>query len=120
MTQDAVFKALSHKGRRMLLDRLHKANGLTLNELCQTLTMSRQAVSKHLRILENANLIGTTWSGREKFHFLNPAPIQAIYNRWINKYQAHYINELEQLKQKLEFAKRKKEKYYEAFFLCNL
>jgi DNA-binding transcriptional ArsR family regulator len=110
MAQDAVFKALAHKGRRKLLDRLHHANGLTLNELCETLKMRRQSISKHLRILEEANLIGTTWRGREKLHFLNPAPIQAIYSRWIQKYQAHFIAELEQLKSNLESTATKKEK----------
>ena len=109
MSQDAIFKALAHKGRRMLLDHLVKANRATLNELCETLPMSRQAVSKHLRILEKANLIGIKWRGREKLHYLNSAPIQAIYSRWMRKYQAHYSRELEELKINLESKKRKKE-----------
>jgi DNA-binding transcriptional ArsR family regulator len=110
MSQDAIFKALAHKGRRMLLDKLHKANGLTLMELCETLPMSRQAVSKHLRILEKANLVGIKWRGREKLHFLNSAPIRAIYGRWMRKYQAHYSRELEKLKINLESNNKKKEK----------
>jgi DNA-binding transcriptional ArsR family regulator len=108
MTQDAVFKALANKGRRMLLDQLHKTGGLTLNELCKSLPMSRQAVSKHLGILEDAGLVGTKWRGREKLHFLNSAPIQTIYSRWMHKYQAHYSSELDRLKNKLESKEKEK------------
>jgi DNA-binding transcriptional ArsR family regulator len=108
MTQDDVFKAMAHKGRRMILDRLHKCGGLTLSELCEKMPMTRQAVSKHLRILEEANLVGTMWRGREKLHFLNSAPIQEIYGRWMSKYQAHYGSELERLKHKLESKRKEK------------
>jgi DNA-binding transcriptional ArsR family regulator len=109
MSQDTIFKALAHKGRRMLLDQLHKSDGLTLNELCKSLPMSRQAVSKHLLILEDADLVGIVWKGREKMHFLNSAPIQAIYSRWMRKYQAHYSSELEKLKEDIESPKRRKD-----------
>lgn len=110
MNQDAVFKALADKGRRKLLDQLFKTNGLTLNELCKTLDMARQSVSKHLAILEKAGLIDIEWRGREKYHYLNSAPIQEIYARWMHKYQAHFSRELELLKASLESDKNIKEK----------
>ena len=110
MNNDAIFKALANRERRMLLDQLLKSNGLTLHELCESLFMTRQAVSKHLRILQKANMIGVVWRGREKLHFLNPAPIQAIYDRWMKKYHAHYIVALEQLKRNPELSTLKKEK----------
>ncbi len=93
----------------MLLDQLHKSNGLTLNQLCETLPMTRQAVSKHLRVLENADLVAVSWRGREKLHFLNAAPIQEIYGRWLEKYEAHFSRELDHVKAKLE-SRSKKEK----------
>jgi DNA-binding transcriptional ArsR family regulator len=108
MTQNAVFQALAHKGRRMILDRLHESDGLTLSELCEKMPMTRQAVSKHLWILEQANLVGIIWRGREKLHYLNSAPIQEIYARWMRKYQAHYGSELEKLKIKLESKRKEK------------
>jgi DNA-binding transcriptional ArsR family regulator len=108
MDDDLVFKALADRGRRTLLDRLHRSNGLNLGALCETLPMSRQAVSQHLEILEAANLVGTVWRGREKLHFLNASPIQEIYDRWMSKYQAHYGAELERLKTRLESGKRKR------------
>ena len=75
---DEVFKALADASRRELLDRLRADNGQTLSELCARLAMSRQAVSKHLAILEGANLVATVWRGREKLHYLNPVPIHDI------------------------------------------
>ena len=81
---DRVFNALADPTRRKLLDRLHGNNGQTLGELCQHLDMTRQAVTKHLAILEAANLVATTWRGREKLHYLNPVPISEIYERWID------------------------------------
>ncbi len=103
---DAVFKALADKTRRKLLDRLHAREsgkvGLTLGELCAHLAMSRQAVSKHLLLLEAANLVVTEWRGREKLHFLNPAPIHEIYERWIDKYERDHVRALGNLKRKLE------------------
>lgn len=99
---DKVFKALADAGRRQLLDRLHAKNGQTLGQLCECLEMSRQAVAKHLRILEAANLIATVWQGREKLHFLNPVPILEIADRWIGKYERGRIRALADLKQRLE------------------
>jgi DNA-binding transcriptional ArsR family regulator len=84
---DLVFKALADSSRRALLDRLHSADGQTLKQLCTDLAMTRQAVTKHLALLEGANLITITWRGREKLHFLNPVPLQRISARWIGKYE---------------------------------
>lgn len=99
---DAVFKALADDGRRRLLDRLHARNGQTLNELCEAMNMSRQAVAKHLGILENANLVVTQKRGREKLHYLNPVPINEIAERWIGKYERTRLAALSALKQALE------------------
>jgi DNA-binding transcriptional ArsR family regulator len=99
---DRVFKALADSSRRDLLDRLHANNGQTLGELCQGLDMTRQAVSKHLALLEEANLVVTVWRGREKLHYLNPIPINEIYERWIGKYERHRIRMLHDLKKTLE------------------
>ena len=99
---DKVFKALADAGRRNLLDQLFAKNGQTLNELCEHLLMTRQAVSKHLAILEKANLIVTRWHGREKLHYLNPAPIYEIQERWIKKYELHSLEALNDLKKVLE------------------
>jgi len=79
---DEVFRALADPSRRKLLDELYKSNGQTLNELCEDLDMTRQAVTKHLALLEAANLVATVWRGREKLHYLNPAPLHEIYERW--------------------------------------
>src|ERR1700730_1887266 len=84
---DKVFKALADPGRRELLDRLHAANGQTLGELCGHLDMTRQAVTKHLELLEAANLVAKIWGRREKLHYLNPVPILEIADRWIGKYE---------------------------------
>ena len=102
MSMDAVFKALADKSRRRLLDRLHKENGRTLGELCAGLAMSRQAVSKHLDILEAANLVATQRQGREKRHFLNPVPIFDIADRWIGKFERGRLRALSELKKGLE------------------
>jgi DNA-binding transcriptional ArsR family regulator len=99
---DAVWKALADATRRRLLDRLHADNGQTLGELCERLAMSRQAVSKHLALLEEANLVATTWRGREKLHYLNPAPIHAIAARWIDKFERGRVRALADLKKRLE------------------
>ncbi|BAU12296.1 putative transcriptional regulator [Leptolyngbya sp. NIES-3755] len=99
---DAVFKALSDSSRRKLLDQLYTHNGQTLGELCEHLAMTRQAVSKHLAVLEAAHLVVTVWQGREKLHYLNPVPIQEIYDRWLSKYDSHQLNALSQLKRTLE------------------
>lgn len=105
---DAVFKALADESRRKLLDVLHKDNGRTLGELCEHLDMTRQAVTKHLQLLENAKLVVVVWRGREKLHYLNPVPLQEIYERWIGKYERHRLQALSDLKTGLE-QNRKKE-----------
>ncbi len=99
---DQVFKALADPTRRQLLDRLHADNGQTLGELCEHLAMTRQAVTKHLGVLEEANLVVAVRQGREKLHYLNPAPIHEIYDRWIGKYERHRLEALAQLKRGLE------------------
>jgi DNA-binding transcriptional ArsR family regulator len=103
---DVIFKALADESRRMLLDQLHKSNGQTLGELCLHLRMSRQAVTKHLVILERANLVSVVWRGREKMHFLNPVPLHEISERWISKYERHRLQALSDLKSKLEQPKK--------------
>jgi DNA-binding transcriptional ArsR family regulator len=99
---DRVFKALADPGRRQLLDRLHARNGQTLGALCGHLDMSRQAVTKHLKLLEAANLVVTVWRGREKLHYLNPVPILEIADRWIGKYERGRLRALAELKERLE------------------
>jgi DNA-binding transcriptional ArsR family regulator len=104
---DAVFKALADASRRKLLDELRKNNGQTLGELCRHLDMTRQAVTKHLRLLEKASLVAVVWRGREKLHFLNPMPLHEIYERWIGKYERHRLQALSDLKKNLEQRKTK-------------
>jgi len=99
---DAVFKALADGSRRKLLDQLHKSNGQTLGELCEHLDMTRQAVTKHLGILEDANLVATIRHGREKLHYLNPVPIHQIGERWIRKFERGKLDALSELKRQLE------------------
>jgi DNA-binding transcriptional ArsR family regulator len=105
---DAVFKALADESRRKLLDRLHQDNGQTLGELCAQLDMTRQAVTKHLLLLEAAHLVTVVWRGREKLHYLNPVPIHEISERWIGKYERHRLQALADLKKGLEQNKNKK------------
>jgi DNA-binding transcriptional ArsR family regulator len=99
---ELVFKALADASRRELLDRLRARNGQTLGELCAGLDMSRQAVTKHLKILEGANLIATQKRGREKLHYLNPVPIHEIAERWIGKFERARLKALSDLKKQLE------------------
>ncbi len=99
---DEVFKALADGSRRRLLDRLHADNGQTLGELCAGLDMSRQAVSKHLALLEGAGLVATIKRGREKLHYLNPVPIHQIAERWIGKFERGRLRALAALKRGLE------------------
>lgn len=99
---DEVFKALADPSRRSLLDRLHTRNGQTLGELCVGLAMTRQAVTKHLAILEEANLVSTLRHGREKLHYLNPVPIHQIGERWIKKFERAKLVALSELKRRLE------------------
>jgi len=102
MNEDAVFRALADASRRRLLDRLHSENGQTLSELCQGLAMTRQAVAKHLAILEDANLVSSQRHGREKRHFINPVPINEIAERWIGKFDQPRLSALSNLKRNLE------------------
>jgi len=99
---DKVFKALADPGRRLLLDRLHEDNGQTLGQLCKNLEMTRQAVTKHLKLLEEADLVATIWRGREKLHFLNPVPIHEIAERWISAFDRGRVAALSDLKRVLE------------------
>ena len=99
---DRVFKALADPTRRLLLDRLYEREGLTLTELESNVEMTRFGVMKHLRILEDAHLVVTRRSGREKLHFLNPVPIRLIHNRWIDKYTERQVSALVDLKNQLE------------------
>ena len=99
---DDVFKALADPSRRKLLDELFKSNGQTQGKLCEHLDMTRQAVTKHLVILEEANLVATVWRGREKLHYLNPMPLHEICERWIGKYERHRLQALSDLKKSLE------------------
>ena len=109
---DAVFKALADESRRTLLDRLYAKGGQTLGELCEPFlkVMSRQAVMKHLAILEEANLLAIVWQGREKRHYLNPMPIQALQDRWIRKFEKQRLDALSALKTALEGTDTKKGK----------
>lgn len=97
-----MFRALADRSRRKLLDRLFANNGQSLNQLCAGQRMTRQAVTKHLRVLEQANLVATVWRGREKYHYLNPVPIQQIADRWISKYERSRLRALADLKAQLE------------------
>lgn len=108
---NAVFKALADPSRRKLLDQLYARNGQTLGELCEHLEMSRQAVTKHLALLEAANLVVTVWRGREKLHYLNAVPIQEICDRWLGKYERYRLDALSELKRQLEDDTQKERKY---------
>jgi DNA-binding transcriptional ArsR family regulator len=99
---DKVFKALADPVRRLLLDRLRVENGQTLGQLCERIGMSRQAVTKHLKVLEEASLVVPIWRGREKLHYLNPVPIHEIADRWIGKFERGRLRVLSDLKKKLE------------------
>jgi DNA-binding transcriptional ArsR family regulator len=102
MSMDDVFRALADPVRRQLLDSLRGRNGQTLGELCEGRDMSRQAVTKHLAVLEEANLVATEKRGREKLHYLNPVPIHEIAERWIGKYERGRLRALAQLKRRLQ------------------
>jgi len=99
---DLLFRALADSSRRKLLDVLHAHDGHTLNELCEHLDMTRQGVTQHLDVLEAANLVATVRRGREKLHFLNPVPLQEIYERWIAKFEKPRLKALSNLKRRLE------------------
>ena len=99
---DLVFKALADPSRRDLLDRLRANNGQTLGQLCERLDMTRQAVSKHLGLLVEANLVATVKRGREKLHYLNPVPIHEIAERWVGRFERHRVQALSDMKKALE------------------
>jgi DNA-binding transcriptional ArsR family regulator len=99
---DRVFKALADPTRRRLLDLLHRDNGQALSALCEHMDMTRQAVTQHLRQLEEANLVAVVWQGREKLHYLNPVPLHEIHERWIRKFERNRLDALRDLKRKLE------------------
>jgi DNA-binding transcriptional ArsR family regulator len=101
---DLLFKALADPSRRKLLDLLHAHDGRTLTDLCEHLDMTRQGATQHLEILETANLVTSVRRGREKLHFLNPVPLQEIYERWIAKFEKPRLKALSELKQRLEKA----------------
>ena len=102
MDDDAVFKALADTSRRKLLDRLRQKNGQTLGELCDGLSMTRQAVAKHLAVLRSANLVSWKREGRERLHFINPVPINEIAERWIRKFEHSRLQAISKLKRNLE------------------
>ena len=99
---ELVFRALADESRRALLDRLYERSGQTLGELAASMPMSRQAVAKHLLILEQANLVSVHWRGREKLHFLNPVPIGDIVRRWVGKFEDARIEALADFRQQIE------------------
>lgn len=99
---DGLFKALADPSRRKLLDVLQAHDGRTLSELCEHLDMTRQGVTQHLGLLEAANLVTTVRQGRKKLHFLNPVPLQEIYERWIAKFEKPRLKALPDLKRRLE------------------
>jgi DNA-binding transcriptional ArsR family regulator len=99
---DKVFKALADPGRRRLLDQLYRDNGQTLTALCEHMEMTRQAVTQHLQLLEDANLVAVVWQGREKLHYLNPVPLHEIYARWIEKFEHGRLETLRTLRKRLE------------------
>ena len=99
---DKIFNAIGDKSRRYLMDLLYEKNGQSLTELSSMLDMSRQAVTKHLKILEQAELIIPVWKGKEKIHYLNPVPLQLVYNRWMSKFDENRVRALYNLKSVLE------------------
>ena len=103
-----IFKALADPTRRKILDSLNETNGQTTGKLCEHFDMSRQAVIKHLAILEFAGLVVTIQRGRETLHYINPIPISELYERWIGKYERHHVQALNTLKKALEEHSNKK------------
>jgi DNA-binding transcriptional ArsR family regulator len=101
---DRVFKALADASRRRLLDLLNARDGQTLSQLGAHLDFTRQAVTQHLAVLEAAGLVAIVWRGREKLHFLNPVPLQEVYERWIRKYERPRVRALSDLKRRMEGA----------------
>lgn len=99
---DKVFKSLGDAHRRLILDRLFETDGQTLQQLCQNVDITRQGLSKHLAILEDAGLVVSIFEGREKRHYLNPVPIQSVAERWISKYSDAQLSAVSALKKALE------------------
>ncbi len=99
---DKVFKALADPTRRRLLDQLHLENGQTLSALCEHMDMTRQAVTQHLQLLEDADLVAIVWQGREKLHYLNAVPLFEIHKRWIEKFELNRLGALRKIKNSLE------------------
>ena len=114
---DEVFRALADPSRRLLLDSLNERTGQTLRELCAGLDMARQSVSKHLAVLEEANLVTTVWHGREKLHYLNAEPINAIADRWISQYDRARVRALADLKTALEESPMDKPRFVYATYI---
>ena len=113
---EAVFKALADTSRRTVLDSLYDDNGQSLQQLCKSVDFSRQGLSKHLRILENANLVVSEFHGREKLHYLNALPLHEISERWMAKYSLDHLSALSTLKQTLEGPAMNKDKFiYETY-----
>src|SRR5213082_3240878 len=112
---DRVFKALADPTRRRLLDRLFEREGLTLSELESEVAMTRFGVMKHLRVLEEAGLVVTRRSGREKLHYLNPMPIRLVHDRWVSKYRAPFAAALSEMKTRLENPMAETTQVYELF-----
>lgn len=102
---EKVFKALADNQRLKLLDNLNANNGQSLSALCENATMTRQAITRHLSVLEKANLIVTVWVGREKLHYINPIPLQQVYERWLKNFDQNHIQTLLKLKENLETKK---------------
>ncbi|QDL94382.1 helix-turn-helix transcriptional regulator (plasmid) [Paroceanicella profunda] len=102
MDDDKVFRALADPGRRQLLDRLCDRNGQTLGQLCEGMDITRQSVTQHLTLLEQANLVSTVRRGREKLHFINPVPLHEVYERWIRKFEEGRLRLLHDLRTELE------------------
>ena len=105
---NAVFKALADESRRKLLDELSQDSGQNVGDLCRHLDMTRQAVAKHLALLESANLVATVWRGREKLHYLNPAPLHELSEQWLGKYERQRLESLSTLKAVLAANRREK------------
>jgi DNA-binding transcriptional ArsR family regulator len=103
---DLLFKALADPSRRKLLDLLYANDGQTLGQLSEHLDMTRQSATQHLELLEAANLVAIRWRGREKLHFLNPVPLQDIYERWLGKFDKARLEALHDLKTRLEGAEK--------------
>src|SRR3954469_14175553 len=112
---DGVFRALADRTRRSLLDELFKADGQTLSALEKRLPMTRFGVMKHLKVLEEANLVTTKRRGREKLHFLNPVPIRLVHDRWVSKYAEPWVSALSDLKQDIETKENVMEKVFEVY-----